>query len=195
MTPAHKLQVVRQYVEQMETHEWAVISKSTLEGFGLFHKRAVCVRDLDQFLMSLKSSVWLGKITLDFNSTTAVDLILTDGTHITGVAALYGITLFMNHQCNAKLAFDEQQPKSDCPAQTKRQKLFVLPLKYADRKSLPKDPDAILFDKNKEILVSYAKGELGFVCGCTDNKCHSKLDKNNRHRDIANVYHSIRLAH
>jgi len=50
-------------------------------------------------------------------------------------------------------------------------------LEYADRKNLPKDPDAILFAKNEEIFVSYAKGELGFVCGCADNKCHSKLEE------------------
>jgi len=43
MTPAHKLQVVRQYIEQIETHKWAVIRKSTLGGLGLFHKGAVCV--------------------------------------------------------------------------------------------------------------------------------------------------------
>jgi len=177
MTPAHKLQVVRQYIEQMEEHKWAVIRKSTLGGLRLFHKRAVCVGDLDRFLKSLKSPVWLGKVSLGFNSTTALDVTLRNGTHISGVGTLYGITLFMNHQCNAKLAFDEHKPKSDCPAQPKRQKLFVLPLKYADRKSLPKDLDAILFDKNKEILVSYAKGELGFVYGCMDNKCHSKLVK------------------
>jgi len=113
MTPAHKLQVVQQYIERMEAPEWAV--NQLWEAWDSF-TQGQHVIDLDQLLKSLKSPVWLGKKYLGCNSTTAVDVMLRDGTHLTGVGALYGITLFITHQCNAKLAFDEH--KADCPAQS-----------------------------------------------------------------------------